>query len=69
MDEQTKTYIDSKFAEVESSKQAQQEQAKEAFDRRKAQVKIVIFVCSLIMLGLLGFMLSILWKYQISPRL
>lgn len=69
MNEEEEKYIDSKFAEVANKEATERKQAQAFFQKRKAQTKIIILVCTLIMLGLLGFMLSILWKYQIAPRL
>lgn len=68
MDESTKKYIDGKFAELADQKQTEQTQTLAILKKRQTMVRKFVFVCAVILLGLLGLMFSILWKYQIAPR-
>ncbi len=68
MDQDTQKYIDSKFSEVEKRETLEREQALDAFKARQTMAKRFVFICAIVMLGLLGLMLPMLWKYQIAPR-
>ena len=67
MDESTKKYIDGKFADIAHKQNTEQAQTLAILKKRQTMVRRFVFVCAVIMLGLLGLMFSILWKYQIAP--
>ncbi|MBP9686384.1 MAG: hypothetical protein KBD66_01125 [Candidatus Doudnabacteria bacterium] len=61
MDKETKEYVDSKFSSMEEAGKV----AQKVYNTHKMRVRVIVFVCTVILLVLVGVLFSLLYHYQL----